>query len=181
MSVAALLLLTAMLPQGMQALIDARGLTAFDEADELEIVATRADGTAMKLVPGAAAAWRAMHEAAAADGIELIVVSAFRSITYQHGIIQRKLDAGQTPEQILAVSAPPGYSEHHSGRALDLTTPGSPVLEEAFADTDAFRWLQKHAGRYGFVLSYPPGNPHGFTYEPWHWAWHRGQNKVPDS
>ncbi len=172
MSVAALLLVTAMLPPGVQAIIDARGLTAFEEADELEIVATRADGTALKLVPGAAKAWRAMHQAAADDGIELILVSAFRSITYQRGILQRKLAAGQTPEQILAVSAPPGYSEHHSGRALDLTTPGTPALEADFADTEAFRWLQKNAARFGFVLSYPPDNPQGFTYEPWHWAWH---------
>ena len=172
MSLAALLLVAAMLPPEMQAVIDARGLTAYDEADELETVATRADGTALKLVPKAAAAWRDMHAAAASDGIELIVVSAFRSVTYQRGIIERKLDAGQTAEQILAVSAPPGYSEHHTGRALDLTTPGSPVLEEDFADTDAFRWLQANAARFGFVLSYPPDNPQGFTYEPWHWAWH---------
>lgn len=172
MSFSALLLVSLMLPPGMQAIIDERGLTAFDEADELETVTTRADGTALKLVPGAAAAWRAMHKAAADDGIELIVVSAFRSITYQRGILQRKLDAGQSPAQIFAVSAPPGYSEHHTGRALDLTTPGSAALEEEFADTEAFRWLQKHAGRFGFVLSYPPDNPQGFTYEPWHWAWH---------
>jgi zinc D-Ala-D-Ala carboxypeptidase len=172
MSFAALLLVAAMLPPGMQAIIDARGLVEFEEAEELETVATRADGTALKLVPAAADAWREMREAAAEDGIELTIVSAFRSVTYQRGIIQRKLDAGQTPEQILAVSAPPGYSEHHTGRALDLTTPGSPVLEEGFADTDAFRWLEQHACRFGFVLSYPPDNPHGFTYEPWHWAWH---------
>ena len=106
------------------------------------------------------------------EGIDLKVVSAFRSIDYQRGIIERKLKAGQSVEQILAVSAPPGYSEHHTGRAVDVMTPGGPILEETFADTDAFRWLEQNACRFGFVLSYPRGNAHGFAYEPWHWAWH---------
>ena len=63
-------------------------------------------------------------------------------------------------------------TEHHTGRAVDVMTPGGPILEEAFEDTDAFRWLARHACRFGFRLSYPRGNAHGFAYEPWHWAWH---------
>lgn len=74
-------------------------------------------------------------------------------------------------QQILEVSAAPGFSEHHTGRALDLTTPGGPVLEEPFEHTDAFAWLSESAGSFGFHLSYPRGNSHGIAYEPWHWAW----------
>src|SRR5690554_1804377 len=68
------------------------------------------------LAEGAAKAWRDMQNAAANDGIELQVVSAFRPVEYQVGIIQRKLDAGVDMNDILKVSAAPGFSEHHSGR-----------------------------------------------------------------
>jgi zinc D-Ala-D-Ala carboxypeptidase len=112
-----------------------------------------------------------MRKAAAGDGIELSIVSAYRSVDRQVELIRRKLDRGETLGQILAVSAPPGYSEHHSGNVVDLTTPGSRLLEQDFADTPAYRWLTANAGRFGFVLSYPPGNPEGYDFEPWHWRY----------
>ena len=124
-----------------------------------------------RLLPGAAAAWRAMRESAAREGVELQVVSAYRSVAYQEEIIRRKLENGQEIGNILQISAAPGYSEHHTGRALDLTTPGYPVLEEEFEKSDAFRWLTDHAGKSGFRMSFPRGNPHEVAYEPWHWAW----------
>ena len=124
-----------------------------------------------RLWRAAAGPWRAMADAARADGIELRLVSAYRSVDYQAGILRRKLEQGQSVDDILRVSAAPGYSEHHSGRAVDLTTPGYPVLEEAFEDSPAFAWLSLRAGEFGFRLSFPRGNPHGVAYEPWHWAW----------
>jgi len=123
------------------------------------------------MIPPAAQAWRLMKASAAADGIELQVVSAFRSVDYQETILRRKLEKGQSVEAILCVSAAPGYSEHHTGRALDLTTPGYPVLEEEFERSEAFRWLTRNAASFGFQMSYPRGNPHGVIFEPWHWAW----------
>jgi D-alanyl-D-alanine carboxypeptidase len=124
-----------------------------------------------RLLPEAAAAWQSMRDFASADGVELQVVSAYRSINYQEGILRRKLEKGQDIEEILRVSAAPGYSEHHTGRAIDITTPGSPVLEEDFEQSEAFTWLVESAGNFGFRMSYPRGNPHGVAYEPWHWAW----------
>jgi len=124
------------------------------------------------LAPRAARAFVRMREAAAGDGVALQVVSAFRSADYQLGILKRKLDRGETIAQILTVSAAPGYSEHHSGRVVDLTTPGYAALEEAFESSPAFAWLTSHAHRFGFALSYPRDNPHGIAYEPWHWCWH---------
>ena len=124
-----------------------------------------------RLAPNAAAAWQRMQEAAAGAGIEIQVVSAFRSVDYQEGILRRKLEHGQSIEEILSASAAPGYSEHHTGRALDLTTPGYAALEEEFEQSDAFRWLCESAADFGFRLSYPRDNPHGVVYEPWHWAW----------
>ncbi|WHZ18800.1 MAG: D-alanyl-D-alanine carboxypeptidase [Rhodanobacteraceae bacterium] len=123
------------------------------------------------LQPRAARAFAAMRERAAHDGIELQVVSAFRSIEYQLGIIERKLSRGQTIAEILRVSAAPGYSEHHSGRCVDFTTPGFAALEEEFENSQAFAWLTRHARDFGFTLSYPRGNRHGIAYEPWHWCW----------
>ena len=124
-----------------------------------------------RLLRAAAGPWRAMVDAARTDGIELQLVSAFRSVGYQEGILRRKLEQGQSIDEILAVSAAPGYSEHHSGRAVDLTTPGFAVLEEEFENSDAFAWLTRRAGEFGFRMSYPRDNPHGVAYEPWHWAW----------
>jgi hypothetical protein len=123
------------------------------------------------LAPAAAEAWRQMREAAQREGIALEIVSGFRSTAYQAAIFRRKLARGLSLAQILAVNAAPGYSEHHSGRALDIGTPGSPPAEEPFEDTPAFAWLTANAGRHGFRMSYPRGNPQGFVYEPWHWCW----------
>jgi D-alanyl-D-alanine carboxypeptidase len=129
-------------------------------------------GRTQWLQPRAARALAALRASATRDRVDLQIVSAFRSIEYQLGILERKLAAGQDIDQILRVSAAPGYSEHHSGRCVDLTTPGYAVLEQEFERSPAFGWLTTHAGRHGFTLSYPHGNHHGIAFEPWHWCWH---------
>jgi D-alanyl-D-alanine carboxypeptidase len=147
----------------------ARGLVPCAEAAELEVVQIDEGGRDHRLAPAAAAAWRAMREAAAADGIPLKIISAFRSIARQAEIVRAKLERGQSLADILCVSAPPGYSEHHSGLALDIGTDDSPPLETVFEETAAFAWLSANARRFGFSLSFPRGNPQGYAYEPWHW------------
>lgn len=122
----------------------------------------------------AARAWEAMRRNASGDGIVLEAISGYRSHHYQLGIFERKLARGQTVEQILTVNAAPGYSEHHSGNALDIGTPGEAPAEESFERTTAFAWLTAHAGDFGFLMSYPRDNPHGIVYEPWHWRYSRG-------
>lgn len=117
-----------------------------------------------------ARAWAAMRASAASAGINLEAVSGFRSIAYQAGILRRKRERGLAIEEILKVNTAPGYSEHHSGRALDIGSPGTPPAEESFEQTPAFAWLKRHAGQFGFRLSYPRDNPHGVIYEPWHWC-----------
>jgi D-alanyl-D-alanine carboxypeptidase len=131
-----------------------------------------------KMTPRAAHAWFEMKAAAASSGIELQAVSAFRSVAYQAGIIEKKLAAGHSMEQILGVSTAPGYSEHHTGRALDISTPGYKPLEEEFEQSPAFKWLEKTAGDFGFRMSFPKKNHHGVCYEPWHWCWAPG---APDT
>lgn len=117
-----------------------------------------------------ARAWTRMRDAARTQGIVLEAISGFRSHAYQLGIFARKLARGQAIREILHVNAAPGYSEHHAGGALDIGTPGEPAAEESFERTPAFAWLQKHAGEYGFTMSYPRNNIHHITYEPWHWS-----------
>lgn len=157
-------------------LFEARGLHPFEEAGALEVIQTDADGREHRLAPEAATAWRRMQQAAQADAITLFAVSAFRGIERQIRIIRRKLDAGKPLEKILTENAPPGYSEHHTGRAVDIGTAGEPPLELTFGETPAFAWLQKRAREFDFTLSYPENNAQGYQYEPWHWC-HRDKSE----
>lgn len=131
------------------------------------------------LTRSAGRGWQAMRAAAARDGVVLEAISGYRSHDYQLGIFERKRARGQSVEEILHVNAAPGYSEHHSGRALDIGTPGEPPAEESFEHTTAFAWLTRHASDFGFVMSYRRGNPHGIVYEPWHW-YHLGRDGGAD-
>ncbi len=122
----------------------------------------------------AARAWLRMHDEAWRDGVVLEAISGYRSHDYQLGIFEWKLGRGLSVDDILAVNAAPGFSEHHSGLALDIGEPDEPPAEESFERTAAFAWLQDHAGEHGFAMSYPRDNPHGIVYEPWHWAYAPG-------
>ncbi|HEY2396119.1 MAG TPA: M15 family metallopeptidase [Rudaea sp.] len=149
----------------------ARSLRRVPEPRRLVAIGNDTQGRPQMLAPPAARAWARMVAAAGHDGVQLQVVSAFRSTEYQLGILRRKLECGQTIEEILRVSAAPGYSEHHSGRALDITTPGFAALGEEFEQSPAFAWLNATAMDFGFRLSFPRGNRHGIAFEPWHWCW----------
>ena len=129
------------------------------------------EGKVFQLTPEANRMWHSMKHAASHDGIHLLMVSGYRSMEYQRDLVQKKLDKGESIETILKILAPPGYSEHHTGNAIDITSPDCPPCSERFEKTDAFAWLNLHAREYDFVLSYPRGNRQGFLYEPWHWAY----------
>jgi D-alanyl-D-alanine carboxypeptidase len=141
------------------------------EAVRLVSIGADVFGREQQLTPTAARAWRAMMAAASKDAVVLQVVSAFRSAEYQRELLQRKLARGQHIAQILRVSAAPGFSQHHTGNALDLTAPGAAMLEEEFERTAAFGWLTENASRFGFELTFPRANRHGLAYEPWHWCY----------
>ena len=122
------------------------------------------------LVPAAAQGWRELSSAARSDSVSIKIVSAFRSVDRQAEIVRGKLARGLSLEAILCVSAPPGYSEHHSGRAVDVTADNAPPLELEFENTEAFRWLSDNARKFRFHLSFPRDNRYGYAYEPWHWC-----------
>lgn len=148
------------------------GLPLHAEPSELSDAGPDMFGRPQQLTPQALAAWHAMRERAASEGVSLLLVSGFRSVRYQADLIRRKLDGGRSLENILRVNAAPGYSEHHTGRALDIATPGSQPLETSFEDTAAFKWLSESADEFGFTLSYPRGAACAISYEPWHWCYH---------
>jgi D-alanyl-D-alanine carboxypeptidase len=150
-----------------------RALVLQMEATELVNAESGSDGREIRLTPGTAAAWKRMQAAARDEGIVILAVSGFRSIERQAEIIQGKILMGEPIDKVLRTIAAPGYSEHHTGRAIDIGVPDEPALTECFALTAAFRWLTAHGREFEFELSYPQGNPHGFVYEPWHWC-HRG-------
>ncbi len=142
----------------------------YQEATELVEVGPNLVGLMQRLSPEAAARWQQMIEDASVDGIRLLVVSGFRDFEYQAGLIRKKLNAGQDILDILKVNAAPGFSQHHTGSAVDIATPGSRPLTEEFETSDAFAWLTKRAAEFGFSMTYPRDNPWDFIYEPWHWA-----------
>lgn len=149
--------------------IEARRLPLQNEAQRLVPVGLGTDGRDKLLAPKAAQSWLKMREAARRDGVELLLISGFRSLEFQATLIRNKLARGMSLDEVLKVNAPPGYSEHHTGQAVDIGCRDSEALDEAFETTPAFDWLRRRAGRFGFTLSYPRGNRDGFLYEPWHW------------
>jgi D-alanyl-D-alanine carboxypeptidase len=154
-------------------LVVERNLTEFAEATSLVQVDADFGGREHLLDPLAASAWHRLRAAAKGDGVTIYLVSAFRSVQRQTEIIERKIRHGLSTEQILEFSAPPFFSEHHTGCAVDVGTLGATDLEQGFEKTDAFLWLTQNAVAFGFVMSYPLNNPLGFAYEPWHWRYEK--------
>lgn len=123
----------------------------------------------------AAGAWRRLRAAAAAAGHDLRLVAAFRDIQTQRSLFLRRLP-GHSAEAIdrgLQWTAPPGYSKHHTGVALDITRAGLPAGR--FGSSGAYAWLMAdswhNARRFGFAPSYPPGHDDGPNPEPWEWIY----------
>ncbi len=150
-----------------------RGLPLQPEAEDLVVAEIGSSGKEHRLIPAAANAWHELRAAAATDGVSLEIVSAFRDVDRQAQIVRDKLARGLSLEEILAVSAPPGYSEHHTGCAVDVTTEAAVPLELEFEQTRAFRWLSENGNSFSFFLSFPRDNPYGYAFEPWHWCFRR--------
>lgn len=146
-----------------------RGLRLQQEETVLDIARVLSDGRKLQLCRSVLSRWNEMAEAAVRDGVTLLLISGFRSVDHQKSIIEGKLAKGISISEILKVNAAPGFSEHHSGRAVDIGTPRCPPLSDVFETTEAFDWLTRRAGEFGFRMSYPRGNSSGFIYEPWHW------------
>ncbi|MCR8540089.1 MAG: D-alanyl-D-alanine carboxypeptidase family protein [Prochlorococcus marinus CUG1439] len=114
-----------------------------------------------------------MREEARKNGIYLVFLSGYRSINLQNDIFYSlKSIRNQEAAERARVSAPPGYSEHSTGFAIDIgdATRRETDFETEFENTDAFRWLIKNAAKYHFKLSFNKNNQY-IDYEPWHWRY----------
>lgn len=137
--------------------------------DELQ---TLSGHNGVRLRRSAAQRFLAMADAARADGVYLQAGSGFRTIEDQQRLFfDLKAQRGQRAAERAEVSAPPGYSEHHTGYAVDIldANRSDTNLSVSFEQTPAFQWLQENSARYSFELSFPRDNPRGISYEPWHW------------
>ena len=124
---------------------------------------------------------RAMIASAAEQGVELMVTSAYRPATRQAYLHERQIERfigyGQPREEAVATAStivlPPGTSEHQTGLAVDIVTPGHQMLTDSFAYTPAGMWLAANSYRYGFILRYPRDSIHitGVIFEPWHFRY----------
>ena len=114
-----------------------------------------------------------MREDAIRDGIYLVFLSGYRSINLQKDIFYSlKSIRNQIAAERARVSAPPGYSEHSTGFAIDIGDANNREtdFEVEFENTDAFKWLKKNAAKYHFKLSFNQNNKN-VDYEPWHWRY----------
>ncbi|WP_019499043.1 M15 family metallopeptidase [Pseudanabaena sp. PCC 6802] len=148
----------------------------YSESQDLDMVyigsyAEKENQRFEKLSLEAALALMKLIYAARDDNTWIVPVSGFRSIEQQEKLYKDQIQRRGSETEAAKISAPPGYSEHHTGYAVDLTDGNSHLtdLTYKFAESDAFRWLSQHAREYGFELSFPQNNFQGVSYEPWHW------------
>ena len=108
-----------------------------------------------------------MFNAAYGDGVDLKVISAYRSFGEQSAL-KSTYDITYGAGTANQFSADQGYSEHQLGTAIDITTTETGDNFDLFDGTKAYKWLTANAYKYGFIMSYPKSNTY-YVYEPWHW------------
>ena len=114
-----------------------------------------------------------MRQDAKKEGVNLVLLSGYRSIKLQKEIFYSlKSIRNQNASERAKVSAPPGYSEHSTGFAIDIGDANyrETDFEVEFENTEAFRWLKMNAAKYHFKLSFNKDNRY-IDYEPWHWRY----------
>jgi LAS superfamily LD-carboxypeptidase LdcB len=98
----------------------------------------------------------------AESGERISLRSGYRSYETQRDLYSRNADRGTV--------TPPGVSEHQLGLVADIDVEARLMRQS----DKAFQCFEENAFRFGFILSYPPGNaylPGKDTYEPWHWRY----------
>lgn len=116
--------------------------------------------------PETALAFRTMKKAAADDNVKLTICSCYRSLLNQFSVYKRYIiNKGITAAYKYA--ARPGYSEHHTGRAIDMDSEDG---REEYKDTKSYAWLRENAYKYGFIFRYNEDNQDvtGYSAESWH-------------
>ncbi len=123
-----------------------------------------------QLRKSAANALEKLFEAAEKDSVILYGVSGYRSYQRQYDIFTSNI-LKKGIEHTSKYSAKPGYSEHQTGLAIDVSAKSvNNRLDGSFADTEEGKWLAENAHLYGFIIRYPESKSAitGYAYEPWH-------------
>lgn len=118
-------------------------------------------------------AFEEMKEAAKKDGITINIRSGYRSYSIQKQLYDDyvRRDGKENADRYSAV---PGFSEHQTGLAIDITTEDKITsIGPWFDETPQAKWIYENAYKYGFVLRYPKGKEHitGYKTESWHYRY----------
>lgn len=116
-----------------------------------------------------AAAFILMYAAAREQGVWLLAAQGYRTLEYQEQGIRKAMET-ESEEQVMRRFAPPGFSEHHSGLALDVNGGVFHAGEPRKNNKAAWKWLAGHCHEFGFMIKNLPGKEQvtGTIYEPWH-------------
>ena len=124
----------------------------------------------LPLAVPAANGYRAIKKGMYAAGVgTLCLNSGYRSFATQTSTYNR--DVARYGKKIAEnLAAHPGYSEHQTGLAADVSTTALGCKITNFGGTKAANWLAANAYKYGFIIRYPAGQTAytGYQYEPWH-------------
>ena len=147
-----------------------------DYNPELKTIEARYNPNSLKFDSRAVDALNQMCADAEKDGVSLVVISAYRSISKQTSLYNNKVDRlmaqGKSRDDALVAAAAevaiPGTSEHNLGLAVDFNS-----TEQSFENTKACKWLKENAERYGFVNRFPKDKQEltKIIYEPWHYRY----------
>ncbi len=114
-----------------------------------------------------------LREALLEEGIQIELDSCYRSVDAQIDIWNRFTEE-YGEEYVKKYVAVPGYSEHHTGLAIDicLVVDGKTIDEndDMIAEEKIFAVIHAKLADFGFILRYPLGKEEitGYSYEPWH-------------
>ncbi len=112
-----------------------------------------------------------MYNKALEQDIKLIINSSYRNYESQESTYN---DLKKTfgSKRADAQAARPGHSEHETGLAFDIFTPGNTGTGN-FKDSNAYTWLKEHAHEFGFIERYPESKEYltGYAFESWHWRY----------
>lgn len=137
------------------------------------------NGRSESLDKEAATAFRNMKDVALSSGVDLRIISGFRSIATQKTLWANQVSRRGSKEEAAKYSAPPGYSEHATGYTLDIGDGANPKTDVKvdFQNTKAGIWLKSNASKFGFDMPFTPGNSQGVSHEPWHWRY-KGSDRA---
>lgn len=117
--------------------------------------------------PATAEAYHDMIEEMKELGMKIYIISSYRDIPYQEKLYNNYINT-DSQEEVDTYSARPGFSEHHTGRALDISqVPGNL---NAFEGSKEAEWIYENCYKYGFIVRYKKEQMDvtGYIFEPWH-------------